>query len=569
VSVFLNNQSNATEIASALISYFNQTAPTEIVTPEDIEYAVSRLNISVNSSINNGFIMSQPPSANVNNIPVGAIFLSQSGGEIVGQQSQGFDTNTNISVGGVYSFNSYSGIDFLRMLLIDSPNEYRNVTDTQNRTLGSSVVVANVQTNTMQPPSQMNISLYYRIRQDFVSGSIDNINVYCSFYDTDTKSWNDTGCSMPIYNALWDRYECSCNHLTSFALLWLPKTSSSNNSLDAQDIASLVFQSVSILCFLIIMAHALYHRFAKPHTGLRPRDSLPLISNAAAMLLFIFYIALGLTVYTSPITQTTDVCFLSASVLMFFVYFFLILMFCIKTSIAYFNYLNFVHLFPAPSFRQLHITLTASFIISIAYVAFAAGFNSNSSYVITQLYAKKICWFTRSVIHYFVTIPICICLFLNIVMLIFVAKRLIAHARNATASENRPYERMKRCVLILIASCVAQGIGWLLGPFLSFADEETANILGWIFVVCNGLEGFWTVLLYYLLRRMRVDEQKRQAPAKVIKDKEKLKTKQLRDNRRDREEVVPRTEPDQIERRRARRAQRSFDDIPAREDQYY
>jgi hypothetical protein len=154
-------------------------------------------------------------------------------------------------------------------------------------------------------------------------------------------------------------------------------------------------------------------------------------------------------------------------------------------------------------------------------------------------------------------------------MLIFVAKRLIAHARNATASENRPYERMKRCVLILIASCVAQGIGWLLGPFLSFADEETANILGWIFVVCNGLEGFWTVLLYYLLRRMRVDEQKRQAPAKVIKDKEKLKTKQLRDNRRDREEVVPRTEPDQIERRRARRAQRSFDDIPAREDQYY
>ena len=190
----------------------------------------------------------------------------------------------------------------------------------------------------------------------------------------------------------------------------------------AQDIASLVFQSVSICCFLIVIIHVVYTRIFNPKMSLRARDCLSLISSASTTFLFIFYIALGTTVYTSPETKNTQVCFLSASVLMFLVYFFLIFMFCIKTSIAYFTYINFVHLFPAPSFRKLYITMISSFVISITYVAFAAGFNSNSSFGITQLYVKKICWFTQRVIHYFVTIPICACLLLNIIMLIFVVK---------------------------------------------------------------------------------------------------------------------------------------------------
>ena len=77
------------------------------------------------------------------------------------------------SVGGSYNFQSFNGIDYLRMLLIDSPTAYLNVTDTQNRTLASSIVVANIQTDPTQFTSNLNISLYFRVKNDYVSQPIE------------------------------------------------------------------------------------------------------------------------------------------------------------------------------------------------------------------------------------------------------------------------------------------------------------------------------------------------------------------------------------------------------------
>jgi len=239
-------------------------------------------------------------------------------------------------------------------------------------------------------------------------------------------------------------------------------------------------------------------------------DLLPLISSASTTILFIFYIALTMTVYTriSSSSSTPIPCFTSASVLMFFVYFFLIFMFCAKTSIGYFNYLRFIYLFPQPSYRKLFILLIISFFISITWTSFAAGFNSNSSFNITQLHGNKICWFTRDVIYYFMTIPVSIFLLLNFITIILVGKRIINHARNAT-SPHQSYQRMKRCVLVLLSSCVTQGVGWLFGPFISFVNPTAADVLGWFFIIFCGLEGMWTILLYIIIRSQYVEEQKR------------------------------------------------------------
>jgi hypothetical protein len=68
---------------------------------------------------------------------------------------------------------------------------------------------------------------------------------------------------------------------------------------------------------------------------------------------------------------------------------------------------------------------------------------------------------------------------------------------------------MRRCVLVLLSSCVAQGIGWLFGPFISFVNPTGADILGWLFVIFNGLEGVWTILLYIIILCQRMDEPKR------------------------------------------------------------
>jgi hypothetical protein len=183
-------------------------------------------------------------------------------------------------------------------------------------------------------------------------------------------------------------------------------------------------------------------------------------------------------------------------------------MFCIKTSIGYFNYLRFVHLFPEPSYRKLVILLMISFFIAITSTSFAAGFNSNSSYNITQLHGNKICWFTPDVIYYFMTIPVCIFLLLNFIIIIFVVKHITNHVRRSTSS-HQSYERMKRCVLVLLSSCVTQGIGWLFGPFISFINSTAGEVVGWFFDIFIGLEGVWTILLYIIIRSQYIEEAKR------------------------------------------------------------
>ncbi|CAF5187697.1 unnamed protein product, partial [Rotaria magnacalcarata] len=123
-------------------------------------------------------------------------------------------------------------------------------------------------------------------------------------------------------------------------------------------------------------------------------------------------------------------------------------------------------------------------------------------------YPYQLCWFTRDALYYFMTIPVCIFLLLNLFTIIFVSKHIIAHARNAT-SRHQSYERMKRCVIILLSSCVTQGIGWLFGPFISFVSPTGGDVLEWFFIIFNGLEGVWSIILYIIIRSQRMEEQKR------------------------------------------------------------
>jgi hypothetical protein len=512
----LNSSANSTEKGEALILYVSSITntsassnTTNILTLDQIDRYLSNLsNINLNISSNSSIIVVRPPYIDGSPTVLGASFTRGIGGKVIDDRnSDSITQSRQLSAAAIISNESLVDVESLNMLIINNPSAYTNIDNSTNKTLVSSIIIANVQRNN-QSSGRMNISLFF---QNLLKPELDvNENYVCSFYDTRTSTWNDSGCIKPRYNAAFNRYECSCNHLTSFALIWLPQSLLTNTkrALDAQDIASLVFQSISILCFIGIIIHGLAIRILDPLASILARHVLPLISCAVTMVLFIFYIALGMTVYTNTSSPTQTECFLSSTVLMFFTYFFLIFMFCVKTSVGYFNYLRFVHLFPEPSQRKLSTMLLISFLISITWVAFAAGFNSNPSFQITQLYPYKLCWFTRDVIYYFLTIPACLFILINIMIFILVGIRIINHVRNAT-SPHQSYERMKRCVIILLSSCITQGIGWLFGPFISFINPSAGNILGWVFIIFNGLEGLWAIILYIIIRLQQMDEQKR------------------------------------------------------------
>ncbi len=452
--------------------------------------------------------MAQAVNQSANVTVSGGGFIRGSGGEVISSANMNSVINSDVTAAATVNNGSLNGVASINMLIIDKPTMYENVdTSNDNKSLASSVIVASVKQSS-SPSNAINISLYFKILPEYQPNV--SASYLCSFYDTNNSQWSEYGCSVPQYNAVYDRYQCYCNHTTSFALIWLPASilATIGRSLRPADIASLVFQSVSIVCFLAIIIHAIAIRVINPLMRLQATDLLPLISCGSTTMLFIFYIALGMTVYTQTSSENETECFLSSSVLMFFVYFFLIFMFCAKTSVGYFNYLRFVYLFPQPSFRRLYILLIISFFLSIGWVSFAAGFNSNSSFHITELYPYQLCWFTREVIYYFLTIPVCIFILLNLIIIILVAIHIIKHARRAT-SPHQSYERMKRCVLVLLSSCVTQGIGWLFGPFITFVSPTAGNVLEWFFIVFNGLEGLWSILLYIIIRSQRMDEQKR------------------------------------------------------------
>lgn len=396
----------------------------------------------------------------------------------------------------------------INMVILNDSTSYDKIDTSDNKQIASPIIALGLHKNV----SNQTVYVDLLFRDDNYDRRAAG-EYSCSYLDTNLSKWSADGSIKPVYDTTNKLFNCTYNHTTTFALIWLPSIFLSK-SFNAQDITSLVFLSISILCFIGVIIHSLVNRLKKSFASLLARDLLPLISTASTTILFIFYIALTMTVYTQTPEEIITKCFTSASVLMFFTYFFLIFMFCAKTSVGYFNYLRFVHLFPEPSFRKLYILLIISFIISLIWTLFAIGFHSDISFNIIQIHGNKICWFTRDVIHYFMTIPVSIFLFLNFISICLIGKRIIQHACNAT-SPHGTHQRMKRCVLVILSSCVTQGLAWLLGPLITVTDPKTADIIGWFFVIFNGLEGLWTVLLYLIIRTQRVYEVKRTATGKM------------------------------------------------------
>lgn len=461
-------------------------------------------SVSVNISRSSSFLLAAPPYQ-PNRIMLGAAFINSSvGGQIIDTLTGSSLLNSNISAAAVISSEYLMGVTSLNVLIIDQPSSFVNVDQVTNKILVSPMVFVTAR-RYFYLDKTIPVSLFFTDLQQFKPPGSGTL--YCSFFDTTTSSWNNAGCTSPIRNNIYNRYECSCNHLTSFALVWLPESASPD--FNAQDIASIIFELVSIICFLAVLIHAMVMRYRNRSDSTRIYDLLPLISMASSTILFIFYIALTLTVYRNLNSyEGKTQCFLSAKVLMFLVYFFLIMMFCVKSSVGYFNYLRFVRLFPEPKAKTLWLFIIISFLVSFIWFIFAVGFDSNASLNITLLYGSKLCWFNRNVIYYFLLIPVVIFGCITIVTIVLVGRNLIKHV-NSAATDRIRYQRLKTSVIILLFSCVTQGIAWLFGPVISLTNPEVSVAFTWIFVVLNGLEGLWTILLYIVICQLRLNQSLR------------------------------------------------------------
>ncbi|CAF5023675.1 unnamed protein product, partial [Rotaria sp. Silwood1] len=313
----LRNTTNSSVIAENLSLYIssvtnlNATSNSSyILTVGEIDTFVSRINdTNVEKNTNDSILIAKQPNQGDNIIVLGASFTRGIGGEVVHNENKDEVINSPLSTAAIIGNQSLTGITSLNMLIIDKPTTYENIDISTNKKLASSVIVVGVQRNDSRLPPT-NISLYFQVlNEDKPNVSAD---YFCSFYDTTTSKWNESGCTRPEYKPTFDRYECSCNHTTSFALIWLPKVPLTRH-LNAQDIALLIVLSIVILCFIAIIIHGLTIRICISSVSTQARHLLPLISCAVTIILFIFYIALSMTVYTKTAYDDEKQCFTSSS----------------------------------------------------------------------------------------------------------------------------------------------------------------------------------------------------------------------------------------------------------------
>ena len=180
--------------------------------------AIKNLTVTLNS--NTSFILIQPSDLFGGTTDfLGAYFMHNVGGGMINSFSENSIRSDSITAAAILPGESLVNVILVRMFIIDTPTMYQNMNKSNETTLVSSVIVVSVERNssTLIP---MNISLVFRLLDQY--RSTINVVYSCAFYDLTTGQWNKSGCSEPVYSIRLNRYECNCDHLSTFGLISSP-----------------------------------------------------------------------------------------------------------------------------------------------------------------------------------------------------------------------------------------------------------------------------------------------------------------------------------------------------------
>ncbi|CAF1452409.1 unnamed protein product, partial [Didymodactylos carnosus] len=141
-----------------------------------------------------------------------------------------------------------------------------------------------------------------------------------------------------------------------------------------------------------------------------------------------------------------------------------------------------------------------SFLLALIPTITAAALTSSFTQKIIIQY-KTICWFNKSYLIGFVTIPVAIFVTLNILIIVIITVYHLSKAVRSHSSVMVTKQRMRMARFVCFISCITLGIAWMIGPLLSMFTSSSTSDAGkeaaqWIFTLLIGLEGVWTLLAY-------------------------------------------------------------------------
>lgn len=224
----LNVSADPVGVANALSSYITLIAqgnfsrdPNLRLSPTEIDHLVSDLsNLTLTLNTNTSFLMLQSPNPSGRNTTyLGGTFSRGQGGLVIDNVNfNNVLSSSDVTAAAMLSPASLINVISLNMLIIDNTILYENVDSSNGSRPVSAVMVVALRTNS-STPAPINISLIFQV----LPGHEPNIHAdyVCAYYDLSYRVWNTSGCTVPTYTASYNRYTCSCNHLSTFALVRL------------------------------------------------------------------------------------------------------------------------------------------------------------------------------------------------------------------------------------------------------------------------------------------------------------------------------------------------------------
>ncbi|CAF0969318.1 unnamed protein product [Rotaria sordida] len=318
-----------------------------------------------------------------------------------------------------------------------------------------------------------------------IAESIQSRNISCIYwsFDENNGSWiMDNGCRFIGY--IDDYAQCSCNHLTHFALLLLPESKQIIESLSTTEQFILTFVTyigIGLSIFGLIMTLMTYALF---------RCSQKNRLHASLFMLCLSILFANCIYIPFSLTKQNYVC----NIFGFLFHYFLLTSFMWMFIMTFIQYMHFVRILNSYISHFFIKSTIIGWIIPIIFPILVLLLDKNG-YV-----GEFRCWINNKILLYTTfLVPISIIVSCNLIIFIFILKSLCRHDPTILTNQNN---RSKLQIGATICCFVSIGCTWLSGILVLIRAIFIHQL---IFCICNTLQGFFIFLFHVYLSKPKRD----------------------------------------------------------------
>ncbi|CAI9728715.1 adhesion G-protein coupled receptor G6-like [Octopus vulgaris] len=330
--------------------------------------------------------------------------------------------------------------------------------------------IPNIQITNLDKPITMSFSLIHKT----------GYNPRCVYWD-DTPGqdphWSTKGCN--IYNIVQgERISCSCNHLTSFALLMDVYGNEKDVDVKPISIISSIGCGISIVCLILtIIVHVSSKTLRK---GL---FSKILINLCIALAIANFIFLVGMRPYA---TKNIIACKAVAALLHYFLTVSIMWMAVEASHI----YLAVVVVFNKYMTNYMLKSTVIAWGLPAIIVILTLAINNTNNYI----RIAEVCWLSQTSFYVAFLFPVVVVLLFNLTIFSLIIGRLIS------MKNDKKFEHKARKLRLfgIIGVFFLLGLSWILA-FFTFG--EAALVFKYLFAIFNTLQGLFIFIFYCLYKK--------------------------------------------------------------------